>query len=63
MAMVYKKFLMFGDSITEFAFNSRPSSGESPGDEFTLGAALTNVYTRKLAISQRDSLVTTRDGR
>lgn len=42
--MHYGKFLLFGDSITEFAF--------AP-DHFTLGSALCNVYTRKLDIVQR----------
>lgn len=49
--MDYKKFLLFGDSITEFAFNSRAQEGES--DQFALGAALCNDYTRKLDIVQR----------
>lgn len=42
--MDYKKFLLFGDSITEFAFNP---------EHFTVGSALTNLYTRKLDILQR----------
>ncbi|AEY95719.1 FACR201Cp [Eremothecium gossypii FDAG1] len=50
--MDFKKFLMFGDSITEFAFNTRISP-ESGRDEFCVGAALTNAYTRKLQVIQR----------
>lgn len=42
--MDYKKFLLFGDSITEFAFDP---------EHFTIGAALANAYTRKLDIVQR----------
>lgn len=42
--MKYDKFLLFGDSITEFAF--------AP-EQFTLGSALCNIYTRKLDIVQR----------
>lgn len=49
--MEFKKFLLFGDSITEFAFNSR-ANGDSL-DQFALGAALCNAYTRKLDILQR----------
>jgi len=40
----YQKFLLFGDSITEFAYTTQP---------FSLGAALSNVYTRKLDILHR----------
>lgn len=40
----YKKFLLFGDSITQFAFDSEP---------FSLGASLCSVYTRKLDILHR----------
>lgn len=53
MAMEYKKFLMFGDSITEFSFNTRPDAGKDLGEQFSLGAALTNDYTRKLEVMQR----------
>ncbi|CAL9728948.1 isoamyl acetate-hydrolyzing esterase [Monosporozyma unispora] len=42
--MDYKKFLLFGDSITEFAFNP---------EHFAVGSALSNVYSRKLDILQR----------
>ncbi|CUS21829.1 LAQU0S04e01750g1_1 [Lachancea quebecensis] len=51
MSLRYQKFLLFGDSITEFAFNTRMSEGK--GDQFSLGAALVNAYTRKLDIIQR----------
>lgn len=53
MSMEYKKFLLFGDSITEFFFNTRPGSQEFTGDEFSLGAALSHDYTRKMEILQR----------
>ncbi|EJS41727.1 iah1p [Saccharomyces arboricola H-6] len=49
--MEYKKFLIFGDSITEFAFNVRPI--EDDKDQYALGAALVNEYTRKMDIVQR----------
>lgn len=52
MALVYKKFLLFGDSITEFSFNTRMSNVEGK-DEFSFGAAMVNAYTRKLDIVQR----------
>ncbi|SCU93360.1 LAMI_0E14092g1_1 [Lachancea mirantina] len=51
MSLDYKKFLLFGDSITEFAFNTRADSGLP--EQFSLGAALVNAYTRKLDIVQR----------
>ncbi|CAI2024402.1 hypothetical protein SEUBUCD646_0H01720 [Saccharomyces eubayanus] len=49
--MEYEKFLLFGDSITEFAFNTRPT--EDDKDYYALGAALVNEYTRKMDILQR----------
>ncbi|CAI4036429.1 hypothetical protein SMKI_15G2730 [Saccharomyces mikatae IFO 1815] len=49
--MDYKKFLLFGDSITELAFDTRPL--ESDKDQYALGAALVNEYTRKMDIVQR----------
>ncbi|SCU99092.1 LADA_0H17502g1_1 [Lachancea dasiensis] len=51
MSLKYQKFLLFGDSITEFAFNTRMEDGK--GDQFSLGAALCRDYTRKLDIVQR----------
>ena len=51
MSLKYERFLLFGDSITEFAFNTRMS--DDGKDEFSLGAALVNAYTRKLDIVQR----------
>ncbi|SCU91185.1 LAME_0E11562g1_1 [Lachancea meyersii CBS 8951] len=51
MSLSYQKFLLFGDSITEFAFNTRPD--EEAGDQFALGAALCRDYTRRLDIIQR----------
>lgn len=51
MSMKFHKFLLFGDSITEFAFNTRTDNeGE---DTFALGPALVNIYTRKMDIIQR----------
>ncbi|SCW02311.1 LAFE_0F03642g1_1 [Lachancea fermentati] len=50
MSLKYQKFLLFGDSITEFAF----ASSRLPNfDEFSLGAALVNTYTRRMDIIQR----------
>ncbi|QEU63008.1 Iah1 [Kluyveromyces lactis] len=51
MALTYEKFLLFGDSITEFSFNTRMNEDQT--DQFSLGAALVNAYTRKLDIVQR----------
>ncbi|KAF6007292.1 hypothetical protein HII13_004604 [Brettanomyces bruxellensis] len=48
----FKRFLMFGDSITEFAFNEYPPTYEDE-PQFTLGAGLSNAYTRKLEVVQR----------
>lgn len=42
--MNYKKFLLFGDSITEFAYDP---------EHYTVGSALSNAYTRKLDVIQR----------
>lgn len=47
----YNTFLMFGDSITEFAFNQFPDASNEI--QFSLGAALQNSYTRKLQVLQR----------
>jgi lysophospholipase L1-like esterase len=47
----YNTFLMFGDSITEYAFNQFP--GESKEPQFCLGAGLQQAYARKLQILQR----------
>ncbi|CCK68851.1 isoamyl acetate-hydrolyzing esterase KNAG_0B04160 [Huiozyma naganishii CBS 8797] len=44
MSLQYDKLLLFGDSITEFAFNP---------EQFSIGTALTNAYTRKLDVVQR----------
>ncbi|GMG36282.1 unnamed protein product [Ambrosiozyma monospora] len=52
----FNKFLLFGDSITEFTFNQFPlnNKGEPPKEPiFTLGSALSNAYTRKLQVVQR----------
>ncbi|EDO17309.1 hypothetical protein Kpol_1062p17 [Vanderwaltozyma polyspora DSM 70294] len=50
MSLQYKKFLLFGDSITEFSFNSGMVEDV---ESFSFGSALTNVYTRKMDIMQR----------
>ncbi|CCC71523.1 hypothetical protein NCAS_0H02130 [Naumovozyma castellii] len=44
MSLQYDKFLLFGDSITEFSFNP---------EQFSLGAALANAYARRLDIVHR----------
>ncbi|QLQ78408.1 hypothetical protein HG537_0A06550 [Torulaspora globosa] len=49
--MNYDKFMLFGDSLTEFAFNSKMEEDKS--DQFVLGAALCNTYTRRMDILQR----------
>lgn len=57
----YNKFLMFGDSITEFAFDQFPGPGKEI--QYCLGAALQNAYARKLQVLQRGfSGYTSRDG-
>lgn len=47
----HNKFLMFGDSITEYAFNQFPQGCEQP--QYALGAALQQAYVRKLQVVQR----------
>ncbi|TID24582.1 hypothetical protein CANINC_003054 [Pichia inconspicua] len=47
----YNKFLMFGDSITEFSFDQFPNSSNKI--HFSLGAAIQNAYVRKLQVLQR----------
>ena len=52
----YKKFLLFGDSITEFVFNAAepdPRGRDRPNDEFNFGATLADAYRRKLDILHR----------
>lgn len=49
--MDYPKFLLFGDSIIQFAYNSKVEGDEV--EQFALGAALCNAYTRKMDIVQR----------
>lgn len=57
----YNKFLMFGDSITEYAFNQFP--GDCTVPQFCLGAGLQQAYARKLQVVQRGfSGYTSRDG-
>lgn len=51
MSLKYEKFLLFGDSITQFAFNTKMDDNKP--DQFSLGAALVNAYTRRLDIVQR----------
>lgn len=46
------KFLLFGDSITQYAFNTKLVAGDG-NYHFTLGPALCDIYTRKLDIVQR----------
>ncbi|OUM52811.1 hypothetical protein BVG19_g2037 [[Candida] boidinii] len=49
----FPKFLMFGDSITQRAFDQYPLPGISTQLEFALGPALVGTYTRKMDILQR----------
>lgn len=59
--MSLNKFLLFGDSVTEYAYREKVPWIEGPF--FTVGAALTNVYTRKLDVVQRGySGYSTREG-
>lgn len=51
MSLRYQKFLLFGDSIIEFAFNSRLEDDKDK--HFNFGASLVNAYTRKIDIVQR----------
>ncbi|AET39665.1 isoamyl acetate-hydrolyzing esterase Ecym_4642 [Eremothecium cymbalariae DBVPG len=50
--MDYKKFLMFGDSITEYAFQPRTLPDSSKAS-FCFGGALTSAYVRRLQVLQR----------
>lgn len=52
MGLDYPTFLMFGDSITEYGFNEYPARHEHDS-QFTLGAGLTNAYSRKFQVLQR----------
>lgn len=45
----YNKFLMFGDSITEYSFNQLPETHEHD-PQFTLGAAFTDAYVRRMQV-------------
>ncbi|KAL6937542.1 hypothetical protein ACO0RG_004053 [Hanseniaspora osmophila] len=58
----FDKFLLFGDSITEFSFNnafqaSQGKLGQDPLDplqqQFAFGSALVNLYARKMELVQR----------
>ncbi|KAK9450292.1 SGNH hydrolase-type esterase domain-containing protein [Limtongia smithiae] len=46
MALEYDKIVLFGDSITQYCFNTEVA-------DFCLGPALQNLYTRKFDIIQR----------
>lgn len=46
-------FLMFGDSITEYAFDQNCGDGPASPVQFVLGPALQNAYTRRLTVLQR----------
>jgi lysophospholipase L1-like esterase len=47
----YDKFLIFGDSITEFSYDPLPQG--SALTQFGFGGALQNTYTRRLDVIQR----------
>ncbi|CCH58070.1 hypothetical protein TBLA_0A02710 [Henningerozyma blattae CBS 6284] len=49
--MEYKKFLLFGDSITEFSFNYRME--EDKKEQFTFGGALVDAYRTRMDILHR----------
>lgn len=51
MTLEYQKFLLFGDSITEYCFNTYPE--QNNGHQFALGAALCSDYSRRLAVIHR----------
>ncbi|ODV95113.1 hypothetical protein PACTADRAFT_57624 [Pachysolen tannophilus NRRL Y-2460] len=60
MSLQFNRFLLFGDSITEFCFDQRPylrlrpnASENTEALHFSLGAALANDYSRKLDILRR----------
>jgi hypothetical protein len=44
----YKKFLLFGDSISQHCYNPYPDHNTAP--EFALGGALQHAYSRKLDV-------------
>lgn len=52
-SLQYNKFLLFGDSITEFAYDSYPAKTEGESVQFGFGSALQNIYTRRLDVIQR----------
>lgn len=49
----YGTFLLFGDSITEFAFDQFCGDGPNAPVQFSFGAALQNAYARRLQVLQR----------
>ncbi|KAG0669569.1 hypothetical protein C6P45_003559 [Maudiozyma exigua] len=49
--MNYEKYLIFGDSITEFSYN--PQIYPEDPIQFTWGGALTSAYTRRMDVIQR----------
>ncbi|GMM36432.1 isoamyl acetate-hydrolyzing esterase [Saccharomycopsis crataegensis] len=53
--LTYDKFLLFGDSITEYSYSPLPlyPTGHTTTPEFNFGGYLTDIYTRKLAVTQR----------
>ncbi|KAH3674890.1 hypothetical protein WICPIJ_009434 [Wickerhamomyces pijperi] len=52
--LVYDKFLIFGDSITEFSYNAYPNGAtDDTTAHFAFGSALQNTYTRRLDVVQR----------
>ncbi|KAH3674343.1 hypothetical protein WICMUC_003369 [Wickerhamomyces mucosus] len=50
-SLLLDKFLIFGDSITEFSYNPYPN--EDGPVQFGFGAALQHTYTRRLDVVQR----------
>lgn len=63
-SLLLDQFLLFGDSITEFAFNTNFQATQGQElyqdgkinpmhQQFTMGAALTNLYVRRLDILQK----------
>ncbi|CDR43154.1 CYFA0S11e00826g1_1 [Cyberlindnera fabianii] len=50
-ALHFDKFLLFGDSITEFAYEQHPPT--STTTQFVFGSAISNAYVRRLDVVQR----------
>ncbi|KAI0461456.1 hypothetical protein LJB42_000752 [Komagataella kurtzmanii] len=51
--LLYKKFVLFGDSITQRTFDQYILGGDPSRLDYSLGAQLTSIYNRKLQVLNR----------